>query len=301
MGTCLLPGPVLQPGRENVEEQGPGDRRELPGGRDAKIGPAQAADADAVPEAPYILVKEDVVIGSIGLYGSKTKDTVLEDCKIIHFKLDEDCIAAAKANSISYAFNGIDLLAPLREEKLKGKFNEKVERPWAQRTADVGIDDIEMPGQDHRFPGRTSRLEKGQDRPPVQRVLLQPHKAQSTRVLPEIGNAGEPVVQELGAPVLSPVGPRDAGDGHETQHQIINTLPPRGEPRAQVVKGQHSPTPPRKNGRSDEGPRLQVNLRYKRIHAPCIPWPPGLRILYHSPSVGRAIPRQSDGWIFPWK
>ncbi len=81
---------------------------------------------DAVPEAPYILVKEDVVIGSIGLYGSKTKDTVLEDCKIIHFKLDEDCIAAAKANSISYAFNGIDLLAPLREEELRGKFGEKL-------------------------------------------------------------------------------------------------------------------------------------------------------------------------------
>ena len=81
---------------------------------------------DAVPEAPYILVKEDVVIGSIGLYGSKTKNTVLEDCKIIHFKLDEDCIAAAKANSISYAFNGIDLLAPLREEELRGKFGEKL-------------------------------------------------------------------------------------------------------------------------------------------------------------------------------
>ena len=80
----------------------------------------------AISYEPYLLVKDGVVIGSIGLYGHKTKDTVLEDCKIIHFKLDENCIAAARANSIRYCLNDVELLAPLKRDVLQKTFDKKL-------------------------------------------------------------------------------------------------------------------------------------------------------------------------------
>jgi len=77
-------------------------------------------------DAPYLLVRNNVVIGSIGLYGHKTKDTVLEESKIIHFKLNEDCISAARTNSISYYLDGIELLAPLKLKTLQKTFGKKL-------------------------------------------------------------------------------------------------------------------------------------------------------------------------------
>ena len=61
----------------------------------------------AIPYADYLLVKGGFVLGSIGLYGHKKKDTVLEDCKIIHLKLDEYCISDARANSIRYCLDDV--------------------------------------------------------------------------------------------------------------------------------------------------------------------------------------------------
>ena len=84
--------------------------------------------------APYLLVKDGIIIGSVGLYGNKDNDTVLEDCKIIHFKLDENCIDAAKANSISYHLDDIDLLVPLKLKLLQKTFNKKL---WLFPTSDT--------------------------------------------------------------------------------------------------------------------------------------------------------------------
>lgn len=81
---------------------------------------------DAIPYSNYLLVKNGVVLGSVGLYGDEMKDTVLEDCRIISFSLDEDCIAAAKENSISYKLNNMDLLATLEKETLEKKFGENL-------------------------------------------------------------------------------------------------------------------------------------------------------------------------------
>ena len=81
---------------------------------------------DAIPYSNYLLVKNGVVLGSVGLYGDEMKDTVLEDCRIISFRLDEDCIAAAKENSISYILNNMDLLATLEKETLEKKFGENL-------------------------------------------------------------------------------------------------------------------------------------------------------------------------------
>ncbi|MGP1568083.1 MAG: hypothetical protein ACTTHM_05150 [Peptoanaerobacter stomatis] len=81
---------------------------------------------ESVPYSMYILAKGGVVIGTIGLYGHETKDIVLEDCKIIHFKLDENCVASARENLIIYSLNDIKLLAPLKLEELQKTFDKKL-------------------------------------------------------------------------------------------------------------------------------------------------------------------------------
>lgn len=95
-----------------------------PANRSVTVEKGFRRDSNPIPYSNYILVRNGVVLGSIGLYGNENKDTVLEDCKIISFRLDEDCIAAAKGNSISYKLNGMDLLAALKKEILEKKFGE---------------------------------------------------------------------------------------------------------------------------------------------------------------------------------
>ena len=77
-------------------------------------------------DASYLLVKDNIVIGNIGLYGDKNKDIVLEDCKIIRFQADTDYIEKVKANAGSYQLSGINLLAPLKQETLQQTFGKKL-------------------------------------------------------------------------------------------------------------------------------------------------------------------------------
>lgn len=83
-------------------------------------------NSDSIYYSPYLLVKDGVVIGSIGLYGHKTKDIALEDCKIIHFKCDEDCVAAARAKAMHYRLDNMELLNPLKLETLQKTFDKKL-------------------------------------------------------------------------------------------------------------------------------------------------------------------------------
>lgn len=83
-------------------------------------------DSNAVSHAPYLLGKDGLVLGSIALYGDDTKETALEDCKIIQFKLDEDRIKAAKSKAISYKLNGVDLLARIEEGAMRTAFGDKL-------------------------------------------------------------------------------------------------------------------------------------------------------------------------------
>lgn len=83
-------------------------------------------DSNAVSHSQYLLGKDGLVLGSIGLYGDETKETALEDCKIIQFKLDEDRIKAAKSKAISYKLNGVDLLARIEEGNMRTTFGDKL-------------------------------------------------------------------------------------------------------------------------------------------------------------------------------
>lgn len=79
-----------------------------------------------VSEAPYLLAKDGLIICGVWFYGDKEKDIVLEDCKIVHIRLDEECVAAAKRNSVIYRLNGVNLLAPLKLDEFKRTFNKKL-------------------------------------------------------------------------------------------------------------------------------------------------------------------------------
>ena len=83
-------------------------------------------DSNAVSYAPYLLGKDGLILGSIALYGDEIKETVLEDCKIIQFKLDEDRISAAKSKAISYKLDGVDLLASIDEGAMRTTFGDKL-------------------------------------------------------------------------------------------------------------------------------------------------------------------------------
>nr|WP_253696256.1 hypothetical protein [Treponema denticola] len=91
----------------------------------------------AIPYADYLLVKDGFVIGSIGLYGHKKKDTVLEDCKIIHLKLDEYCLSDARENSIRYWLDDVELLVPLQRETLQKTFDKKLWLVPPKNTRDI--------------------------------------------------------------------------------------------------------------------------------------------------------------------
>ena len=43
----------------------------------------------------------------------------MEDCKIIHLRLDEYCISDARANSIRYCHDDVELLVPLQRDTLQ--------------------------------------------------------------------------------------------------------------------------------------------------------------------------------------
>ena len=83
-------------------------------------------DSNAVSHSQYLLGKDGLVLGSIGLYGDETKETALEDCKIIQFKLDEDRISAARTKAISYKLDGVDLLARFEEGNMRTTFGDKL-------------------------------------------------------------------------------------------------------------------------------------------------------------------------------
>ncbi len=103
-----------------------GTFKKYPANRSAFVEKGFRRDGFTVSYAPYLLVKEDVVIGGIDLYGDENKDIVLEDCKIIKFKLDVDCIAAIKAKELSCELSGFNLLQPLKQERVKETFGEKL-------------------------------------------------------------------------------------------------------------------------------------------------------------------------------
>lgn len=80
----------------------------------------------AVTRSTYLLVKKNVVLGCIGVYGDKRKSTELKDCVVTQVCFDSECTAAAKKYGISYNIDGIDLLKKLDENEFTKVFGKKI-------------------------------------------------------------------------------------------------------------------------------------------------------------------------------
>lgn len=80
----------------------------------------------AVTRATYLLVKKNVVVGCIGVYGHKKRYEELKDCVVTQVCFDSECTAAAKKYGISYNIDGIDLLKKLDENEFTKVFGKKI-------------------------------------------------------------------------------------------------------------------------------------------------------------------------------
>ena len=80
----------------------------------------------AVTRSTYLLVKKNVVLGCIGVYGDKRKSTELKDCVVTQVCFDSECTAVATKYGISYNIDGIDLLKKLDENEFTKVFGKKI-------------------------------------------------------------------------------------------------------------------------------------------------------------------------------
>lgn len=103
-----------------------GDYKKYPLDRSIYVDKGFKIYNDVVYKAPYLLVKDGLVIGNIGFYGDMNKNVVLEDCKIVYFRLDKDCLTSVRSKDIDYKLDGMDLMGTLKEDSLKETFGDKL-------------------------------------------------------------------------------------------------------------------------------------------------------------------------------
>ena len=76
--------------------------------------------------APYLLVKDDTLIGAIDLYGSLDKDVDIADSKVVNFYMDEDCESAVKNAGIDIKLEDLNLLDTFDTDNVKDIFKKKL-------------------------------------------------------------------------------------------------------------------------------------------------------------------------------
>lgn len=100
-----------------------GSFQKYPGDKTVTIEKGFRLDSNAVPYAPYLLVKDGIVLGSISFYGAADKDVVLENSKVIQVRFNKESIKAAKEHSIVFKLDKLDLTSqlelPLVQETFK--------------------------------------------------------------------------------------------------------------------------------------------------------------------------------------
>ena len=100
-----------------------GNFQKYSGDKSVTIEKGFRLDSNAVPYAPYFLVKDGIVLGSISFYGASDKDVALEDSKVIQVRFNKESIKAAKEHSITFKLDELDLTTrldiPLVQETFK--------------------------------------------------------------------------------------------------------------------------------------------------------------------------------------
>lgn len=95
-------------------------------GQNITIEKGYRRNGESMGNMPYLLVKEGTVIASMDFYGSMKEDMDIEDSKVIHICMDENCVASSKEKFIDIKFESMNLLDKLELEAVKEVFGKKL-------------------------------------------------------------------------------------------------------------------------------------------------------------------------------
>ncbi len=111
--------------------------QKYPGDKTVTIEKGFRLDSNAVPYAPYLLVKDGIVLGSISFYGAEDHDVAIEDSKVIQVRFNKDSIEAAKKHSITFKLNELDLTTRLDVSLVQETFKKHLWSIPPSNTSDV--------------------------------------------------------------------------------------------------------------------------------------------------------------------
>ena len=114
-----------------------GNFQKYPGDKTVTIEKGFRLDSNAVPYAPYLLVKDGIVLGSISFYGAEDQNVALEDSKIIQVRFNKESIEAAKKHSITLKLDELDLTSRLDIPLVQETFKKHLWSTPPTNTSDV--------------------------------------------------------------------------------------------------------------------------------------------------------------------
>lgn len=94
--------------------------------QDIAVEKGYRSTGETLRGAPYLLAKDDTLIGAIDLYGSLDKDVDIKDAKVVNFYMDRDCKNAVKNAGIDVELEVLDLLDTFDTDNVKNIFKKKL-------------------------------------------------------------------------------------------------------------------------------------------------------------------------------
>ena len=94
--------------------------------QDITVEKGYRSTGETLRGAPYLLAKDDTLIGAIDLYGSLNKDVDIKDSKVVNFYMDKDCESAVKNAGIDIELEVLDLLDTFDTDNVKNIFKKKL-------------------------------------------------------------------------------------------------------------------------------------------------------------------------------
>ena len=94
--------------------------------QDITVEKGYRSTGETLRGAPYLLAKDDTLIGAIDLYGSLNKDVDIKDSKVVNFYMDNDCESAVKNAGIDIKLEDLNLLDTFDTDNVKSIFKKKL-------------------------------------------------------------------------------------------------------------------------------------------------------------------------------
>ena len=94
--------------------------------QDITVEKGYRSTGETLRGAPYLLAKDNTLIGAIDLYGSLNKDVDIKDSKVVNFYMDNDCESAVKNAGIDIELEVLDLLDTFDTYNVKNIFKKKL-------------------------------------------------------------------------------------------------------------------------------------------------------------------------------